>query len=350
MNCPRLSIIIANLNGRMHLELCLPSLLTQTYPQELVEIIVIDNGSSDDSLAFLQVNYPQVKVIVNTKNEGFAKANNQGANVAIGDLLVLINNDMVAAADWLEQLVKTQKETGAACVGGVILNWDGTAIDFVDAGVTPYGFASQLHYGEPAECLREYGKVKPLFFACGGAMLIRKDVFLELGGFDEDFFAYYEDVDLGFRLWVTGYEVILAPQAITRHRHNGTGKVFTENEKMVLLLRNRLLFIFKNYGEGAHFRVLFGCMLHFFVECCSGVYLFLSRQKQEKGFLESACAQLKAMQGFIEMLPEARAKRAFIQAARKRNDQEIQHLMQQSEAHIAQARKKAYDFLKSLFG
>ena len=168
---PKISVLIANYNGRDLLEKCIPSLMQQTYPADRVEIIVVDNGSVDDSTAFLQQNFPAVRIISNANNEGFAKANNQGAELASGDYLALINNDMVAEKDWLEKLMDTQARTGAGCVAGVILNWNGTRIDFVDAGLTLMGYPSQLHFGEPAENLRQYAREKELIFASGGSML-----------------------------------------------------------------------------------------------------------------------------------------------------------------------------------
>ena len=111
--------------------------------------------------------------------------------------------------------------------------------------MTPYGFATQLHYGEPVEKLAVYAKEKPLLFAYGGSLLIHREVFFKSGGLDEDFFAYYEDVDLGIRLWVLGYAVFLAPKALVRHRHNSTGSIFSSQRKKVLLLRNRLFFCIK---------------------------------------------------------------------------------------------------------
>lgn len=250
---PLVSVITVNLNGRAHLEALLDSLATQRYPAERLEILVVDNGSTDDSIAFLTAAYPHVKILANQENEGFARPNNLAAALAQGRYLALINNDMKLDPDWLERMVEFL-ESGppdVACAGSRILNWDGSATDFIKGEMAFNGIGFQPGYGALVNSPEAHEFPDELLFACGGALMIRKDVFLGVGGFDEDYFAYYEDVDLGWRLWVLGYRVRFCPEAVAYHRHNGTSSRFEAHRKTVLLERNAMFSLLKNYEDGA---------------------------------------------------------------------------------------------------
>ena len=344
---PSVSVLIANCNGKEHLGSCLPSLLAQSYPNHLVEIIVVDNGSADDSVVFLRTEFPSVRIIENSQNEGFAKANNQAAEIAAGRYLALINNDMVAKADWLEHLVATQSRSGAECVGGVILNWDGTKIDFVDAGMTPFAFAYQPHFDEPAENLGSYLQEKDLFFACGGSMLIDREIFLTVGAFDEDFFCYYEDVDLGNRLWVLGYRIVLAPHALTFHRHNGSGGLLTADRKKFLIFRNRMFLVYKNYEEKYFWKCLAGIIIKMVVDIFQDLQRYFFSQAVDEQARDDAMALVEAFLDFIRQLHSTRLKREEIQANRKKSDGEIFTMLEHPDVHIRNFLKQMQDFFQA---
>jgi GT2 family glycosyltransferase len=250
---PRVSLIVVNLDGREHLEAFMPTVMAQTVNAAELEIVVVDNGSTDGSVAWLQANHPQVRVVANARNEGFAKANNQGVAVAGAPFVLLVNNDMRLFPDFVERLLETRERLGpdVACVAARILDWDGTHADFIDAGMNFEGKGFQLDHGVPADSEKGRGAERPLLFACGGAMLVDRAVYLEAGGLDEAFFAYYEDVDFGWRLWVLGYRVMLCPQAVCHHRHNGTSVRFERHRKDVLLERNAMYAMVKNYDEAS---------------------------------------------------------------------------------------------------
>jgi GT2 family glycosyltransferase len=245
------SLITVNLDGLAHLEAFLPSVGAQDYPADLLEIILVDNGSSDGSLAWLKTHYPHVQVIGNPRNLGFARANNQGAAVARGRYLLLLNNDMHLERDFISALVAAKERLGAevACLGARILDWHGELADFVGSGMTFEGKGLQIGHGEPADSPVGRGTESELLFACGGALLVDAEVYRTTGGLDEDFFAYYEDLDFGWRLWVLGYRVMLCPKAIAYHRHNGTSRRFGRHKKEVLLERNAMSAMLKNYDE-----------------------------------------------------------------------------------------------------
>jgi len=222
---PRATVIVVNYNGREHLADCFPSLASLLYPRDKLEIIMVDNGSRDGSVEFIRDNFPQIKIIQNDRNLGFAQASNIGARGASGEYVAFLNNDMRVDPHWLIELVKpVLRDRDVVCAASKILSWDGKRIDFVGGALNFYGHGFQLDYGKGN--IDDYTQERPLLFACGGATLIDKEVFLECGGFDEDYFAFFEDVDLGWRLWILGYKVLFAPKAIAYHKHHGTSKNF----------------------------------------------------------------------------------------------------------------------------
>lgn len=245
---PSVSVVVLNYNDRRHLPHCLQSLQEQNYPAELMEVILVDNGSRDESVAWVRANYPQVRVVETGQNLGFAGGNNAGVQAAQGEWVAILNPDTRVRPDWLRELVQPAlADPGVAAVASRMLTWDEEAIDFGDAALNFMGWGNQPGYG--SRHLRDYATPKPLIFACGGAMLVRRDLFLGAGGFDEDYFIYFEDVDFGWRLWLLGHDIVYAPRATVAHRHHGTtGAEDRVNVKRWLLAeRNTLYTIVKNY-------------------------------------------------------------------------------------------------------
>lgn len=247
---PEVSIIIVNFNGLNYLHDCFTSLMEIDYPKEQVEYILIDNGSTDGSVNYIEKRFPNVRILMNNQNRGFAGANNQGAIMAKGEILAFLNNDMKVHPLWLKKLVDKLRESSEdlACVSSKILNYEGDKFDFIGGGFTPFGISFQLHFGKSVKEIefREQDKEKELLFGCGGAMAIKKNVFMESGGFDEDFFAYLEDVDLGWRLRLMGYRILYVPESIAFHKHRGTGKKIPAHQLEFMFERNRLFTIVKN--------------------------------------------------------------------------------------------------------
>src|SRR6476620_654304 len=165
MPLPSVSVIILNFNGCRHLEACFRSLIEQEYAGS-IELIMVDNGSADGSVELMRAQFPQVRLLVNTQNVGFAPAVNQAARVAEGDYLALMNNDARAAPDWLAQLVELaerRRDEGVACVASRVLGWDGEQIDFVVGSMNFHGFGAQPFFRMPAAAL-DAGE-EPLLFA-----------------------------------------------------------------------------------------------------------------------------------------------------------------------------------------
>jgi GT2 family glycosyltransferase len=243
------SVLLVNLNGADHLGPCLDSMAAQDYPDDLWEMVVVDNGSTDGSRDLLASRYPWVKVLAQDTNLGFAPAVNLAAAAVASDCIVLLNNDMRAAPDWLSRMAEAyDPDNGVVCVGGQILSWDGSRLDFGDSSMNFYGMGQQPGFGRPVDRV-EVHDGQELLFACGGSMLVGRRLFLDVGGFDPGFFAYFEDVDFGWRLWVLGYKVRLATQARTFHRHHGTSSRFPDHQRVLLYERNAMRAILKNYDD-----------------------------------------------------------------------------------------------------
>jgi GT2 family glycosyltransferase len=241
---PRVSVIIANWNGRHHLEACLAALEQQTRLPD--EIIVVDNGSTDGSVVWLAQRYPAVTVIVNAHNRGFAAANNQGFQAARGDYLALLNNDARPQPGWLAALVAAlEPDPGLGMAASLMLfasrpeqiNSTGICVD--RAGIS-WDRAGGLALS------RADSQVVEVFGASAGAALYRRSLFDDVGGFDETFFAYLEDVDLAWRARWRGWRAVHVPQARVYHAHSATGRQGSAF-KTYWLSRNKLVLLAKNY-------------------------------------------------------------------------------------------------------
>jgi len=337
LNYPGVSICIATLNGKDYLKGCLTSIKEMDYPQEKIEVIVVDNGSDDGSVEFLAKEFPDVVTIRNNKNKGFAAANNQAAEAAKNPYIAFLNNDTKVDKNWLAELARPLLGSwDVAASGSKVLSSDGKAIDFAGAMINFEGKGFQVDYGVPIGQDKHNNPVH-LPFVNGGAMMIRAEVFRYSGGFDDDFFAYYEDVDLGWRLWVLGYKVVFSPSSIVYHTHHGTSNAFTEDRLRFLKERNSLYSVFKNYDDDNLSRVLaasFGNAFNrLFVDIdfdYKNYYRLdqkadkeLDMQAENITIGKEPLSSAMAVKDFFDSLPKLLKKRKWIQAHRKRDDKAV---------------------------
>jgi GT2 family glycosyltransferase len=258
-NPPTVSIVVLNWNGRKHLTACLQSLMELHYPPSHLQVILCDNGSTDGSADFVRGKFPRVDVVALDRNLGFAEGNNRAANEATGEWLGFLNNDMWVEPRWLEHMLAPIADGHrVACLASQIKNWNGTRFDFVGGGVNFQGHGFQIDHGK-AKSRHNYAR--RLLFACGGAMLIRRDIFLEAGSFDDDYFAFFEDIDLGWRLNLLGHDVWYVPDAVVHHRHHGTARKIPQHRLHVLYERNALSTIYKCFDDENLAAVLPAAML-----------------------------------------------------------------------------------------
>ncbi|HEX2165123.1 MAG TPA: glycosyltransferase family 2 protein, partial [Thermoanaerobaculia bacterium] len=250
----KVSVAVVSWNGRTHLETLLPALAAQDDPGVPWEVLLFDNGSRDGTAGWVRREHPSVRVLSAPANLGFCTANNRLVEAAQGDAVALLNNDTRPRREWLAALVAALAAAPAdvAAVSGMIVDWEGQRLDF-GRGVTTFdGHAFQLGFRRPltgpgAAELPDDGAELP--FACGGNLLVRRDSFLAAGGFDEDYFAYLEDVDLGWRLWAGGERILFARDAVVHHRSSATSDLLGLYNRGFLFERNALLTAWKNYEE-----------------------------------------------------------------------------------------------------
>ena len=242
---PRVSVIVVNWNGREHLTPCFASLEASDYPRDRLELICIDNGSTDGSGEFLASTFPGVTLVPLAGNLGFTGGNEAGVARARGDVLVFLNNDMRVEPDVIRHLVAALDE-GCACVAARVLSWDGGSIDFVRGTVNFEARGFQEHYGKPN---RPELAASETFFPNGGAFAITREAYERAGGFDPAFFAYYDDVDLGWGVRLAGLQTRVASQAVVYHRHGATSRQHPAGHKRFLMERNAIWTMVKRYGD-----------------------------------------------------------------------------------------------------
>ncbi|PIP12419.1 MAG: glycosyl transferase, partial [bacterium (Candidatus Stahlbacteria) CG23_combo_of_CG06-09_8_20_14_all_40_9] len=242
---PKVSIIIVNWNGRYFLRECLDSVFRQTYPS--YEVIIVDNGSTDDSVKFVLENYPQVKVIKNEKNYGYAKGNNIGIREGSGKYVVTLNNDTEVAKNWLEELVRVAESNSriGICASKQLNYHNRRIIDAAGCYLTKYAAGKNIGLGE-FDC-GQYDSLREIFGASGASAFYRKKMLEEIGLFDEDYFLYEEELDLCWRAKLSGWKCIFVPGAIVYHIKSSS-VMNSPYRYGYYTQRNRLFNIVKNFS------------------------------------------------------------------------------------------------------
>lgn len=216
----KVSVIILTWNGRAYLKECLDSLAAQTFRD--FETILVDNGSCDGTADYIRNEFSWVRLLVLPENVGFAEGNNQGLAVAQGDYIVALNNDTKVAPDFLEELVTVaNSDSRIGMVAAKMRNfYKPELIDAVGLKISVNGLGYNIGVGE-TDC-GQYDAI-PVFGPCGGAALYRRSMVEEIGFFDAEFFAYYEDFDLAWRASLAGWQCELAPKSLVWHIQSATG-------------------------------------------------------------------------------------------------------------------------------
>jgi len=306
---PEISVIIPNWNGKKYLKTCFDSLRNQTLKD--FEIILVDNGSEDGSLEFTKKNYPEVKIIALSENTGFSKAVNIGIQRANGEWIALLNNDTETHPNWLQNLkLAAEKYPQYWIFASKILCFgERNKIDSAGDGLYINGVAYRRgHYQKDSN---EFNQEQEVFGPCGAAALYKKKLFDKIGLFDEDFFAFYEDVDLNFRAQLLGFKCMYIPSAVVYHIGHGTAlkvsplvkKLQTRNMYFVLIKNMPFILLLK------YFRKI--VLFHFWWSV-KNLIKFLIRYK----YNEDAKIRGKARVEFLKNLWEMYKKRRFIQKNR----------------------------------
>ena len=243
MKKPLVSIIILTWNGLEHLETCLPSIMEQTY--ENIEVIVVDNCSTDCSIEYVKENYPSVKLVCNSENVGFAEGNNVGIRESSGEYIVVLNNDTEVDKNWISAFVEAADENpDAGMLACKILSYyDRKLIDCVGHLIYPDGLSRGRGRGEMDE--GQYDELEEVAFPSGCAALYKKEMLEQIGLFDKDFFIYVEDSDLGIRGRLAGWRCLYVPDAVVYHKYSATMGGYSP-KKAIMIERNRIWFVVKN--------------------------------------------------------------------------------------------------------
>ena len=328
------SVVIVNFRGADDTITCIEHLEQVEWARELLEIVVVENGSGDDSYERLRRLGDRITLIKSKKNLGFTGGSNLGARHAKGEFVAFLNNDSRPHPRWIAEGVQPfHTSLQIAAVASKVLDWDGKHIDFVGGEVTWFGMGFKSHVTE--QDTGEYDAPRDVLFGTGSALFVRAAVFDEVGGFDERLFMFYDDVDLGWRLNLLGYRVRFAPDSVVYHKHHGSMRSFGAYREMYLLERNALILLFKNLDQENLARFL------------PGAIALAARRSVSKSGLDStqfdiraftgaadefdptapvdkeALAGLFAIDQFVELLPELAAERSRLQAQRTVRDSDL---------------------------
>lgn len=237
------SVIIPNFNGKQYLKNCLDSMRNQEFKD--FEVILADNGSKDGSAELVRERYPEVRVLALGENTGFCGAVNAGIQAARGSYVILLNNDTIAEPGFVGGLLKSVKKKPRAfsCQAKMLQMQQPDCMDDAGNYYCAFGWAFADGKGRPEKA---YQREKQIFSACAGAAIYRKKLLDKIGLFDEEHFAYLEDLDIGYRARLYGYENWFCPEAVVRHVGSGTTGSRYNLFKVRYSSRNNIYMIYKN--------------------------------------------------------------------------------------------------------
>jgi len=305
MNDKRLvSIIVVNWNGKEHLKDCFTSLKKQTYVP--LELLLIDNASVDDSVEYVKEHFPMVSVFINSENRGFGGAVNRGVEKAKGEYILFLNNDLYLDERCVEKMVDMVEGEGVGAIVPKILYFDNkNRINSFGNLINYLGLACPKYIDEKDKATMEVEET-----ACGGIFLIRKNLFEEVGGFDQEFFMYHEDHDLSWRIRLRGKKLMVNPKAVMYHKYH-----FSKNpKKFYYSEKNRLQLLLKNYQLKTLLLIFPALILVELAELCFAL--------TTKWFI----LKIKSYFEIVLLLPAILRKRRVIQSLRRVDDREITRL------------------------
>lgn len=244
------AVVILNWNGKKLMEQFLPSVLK--YSRGLAEIVVADNHSSDDSISWLKATYPEITIVTNPQNEGYAKGYNDALKQVDADYFLLLNSDVEVTENWLQPLIECFEKDPSTAVCQPKLRWQKFPERFEYAGaaggyIDKYGypFCRGRIFLNVEEDSGQYNDPMPVFWASGACMMVRSEVFWNAGGFDDHFFAHMEEIDLCWRIRNMGYNIQCLPESVVYHV-GGATLPKNNPRKTYLNFRNNLSMLYKN--------------------------------------------------------------------------------------------------------
>ena len=334
------SVVLVNFRGTDDTIEAIAHLQKLDWPQQLLEIVVVENASGDDSAERLRAADPDITLVESKTNLGFAGGCNLGVKSASGEYIAFLNNDAKPDAQWVRAAVdRFRASTQIGAVASRVLDWDGNLVDYIGSALTWFGQGYKPLTAQPVPKAPEVPK--DVLFGTGSAMFVRRSVFDELGGFDERYFMFFEDVDFGWRLNLRGWRYVYEPASLAFHKHHASMTPFGEFKETYLLERNALYTQYKNLGEDALGRAL------------PATLALAVRRSVVRGELDSTSLDLRKAGGdgtetmpvakgtmagifgidqFVENLPSLQVSRNEIQASRVVSDARLWRLFGEMDA------------------
>lgn len=344
---PLVSVIIVHYNRVEYLKMVLPSLRQVTYSP--LEIILVDNASTDESVAFTRQHFPEVKIVQNPRNYMYARGNNEGIRAAKGEILCLLNNDVEVDPGFIEPVVKAFRRDASLGAGQPkildlnrpeFFEYAGAAGGFLDRYGYPFLRGRLFFTVERDE--GQYDDPLNIFWASGAALFLRKSALEETGLLDEDFILHMEEIDLCWRLHLHRYHVRFIPGS--RVWHKGGGTLSAENpQKLYWNYRNNIFLLVKNLGLINLVRILFARSL---------LDVLAAAGELMRGKPGSALAIFQAYGWILSHLPLLRKKRREVQTRRQTDDGDIFKLIYPGSIvweYFVKGRKKFSELKRSSF-
>lgn len=275
---------------------------------------MVDNGSTDGSIKYVGERFPWVKLIEFDRNYGFAKAYDLAICEVDSEYVVFLNNDTEVTRDWLSELVKpiVEDECVVACGSKMLFRERRDTLQHAGIKVTPMGGGYDIGYRE--KDVGQYDRQRPVGAVSGASMLVRKSKFQELGGFDEDFFAYHEDTDFCWRAWLCGYKTIYVPTSVMHHVVGGTAGERLSSLRLFFGRRNRLMSLCKNFESKNLAKALVITLLY-----DAARFLLFIKSGLVRGVIETIRAHGSVLRNLRRIL----AKRKVIQRDRVMADKDL---------------------------
>lgn len=323
----RVTVVVPNWNTRKFLGPCLTSLRRQTFAN--FEVVLVDSGSTDDSLAFVAENFPEVATVALGENRGFSGAVNAGIAASEAEFVALLNNDTEQDSRWLETLVRAaDMHPEAALFSSKLVDFhDRRLLDGAGDALRRSGLPYRLGHGEVDR--GQFGEAAYVFSACAAAALYRRSLFGEIGDFDEDFFAYCEDGDVSFRAQLAGHRCLYVPGAVVYH----VGSASTGGKRSPTATRlgtqNGINLLVKNMPAPL--------LLRHLPSLLTGQLARIAVTSLSPGGLR---AHLDGLAGAWRMLPKMLDKRRKIQARKRVSDAYLREALDRSSRQAAESRRR----------
>ncbi len=318
---PFVSVIILNYNGLKYLKNLFDSLAETDYPKDQLEFIMGDNSSKDRSISYTEENFPFVKVLRFDKNYGYCKGNNLCADKAKGQYLVFLNTDTIATKSWLKNLVNSiSGKRDVVSAGSKLLKpYEVNGKKMIDYAGGKLTYEINFYEGHFEYDCSKFSLQKNTGFACGAAVIVDKNFFIDIGGFDEYYFGGGEEVELGLRAWERGYKVLYVPTSIVYHLRYGTFKV-TDPFPTYAWVKSMFYFILKNYERK---KVL--------LYCCESI-MFTHFPKMIVFIINKQPSMLKSViKGMVDFLIELKKDAVLYSLYQKRNEIEKNRKLSDNE-------------------